>query len=105
MFTRIVLVIGLAILMIACGSAENDAAEKQSTADEIAGESPAEATVFDPLVEAMENARTPEKAETIATAKMVELCQKLIDLKVPAIHFYTMGTAKATRELLKGLLG
>ena len=57
------------------------------------------------LVDAMESARTPEKAEMLATAKMVQLCQKLIDFKVPAIHFYTMGTAKATKELLKGLLG
>ena len=61
MFTRIVLVIGLAILMIACGSAEKDAAEKQSTAEEVAGESPAEATVFDPLVEAMEKAEGVQK--------------------------------------------
>ena len=61
MFTRIVLIIGLAISMIACGSAENDAAEKQSTADEVAGESPAEATVLDPLVEAMEKAEGVQK--------------------------------------------
>ncbi len=61
MFTRIILVIGLAISMIACGSAEKDAAEKQSTADEIASENPAEATVFDPLVEAMEKAEGVQK--------------------------------------------
>ena len=61
MFTRIVLVIGLAISMIACGSAEKDAAEKQSTADETASENPAEATVFDPLVEAMEKAEGVQK--------------------------------------------
>lgn len=57
------------------------------------------------LVAAMENARTPEQADKIATEKMVQLCQKLIDFKVPAIHVYTMGTAKSTKDLLQGLLG
>ena len=59
--TRIVLVIGLAISMIACGSAEKDTAEEQGAADEIAGENPVEVIVFDPLVDAMEKAEGVQK--------------------------------------------
>ncbi len=61
MITRTVLVIGLAISMIACGSAEKDTAEEQGAADEIAGENPVEATVFDPLVDAMKKAEGVQK--------------------------------------------
>lgn len=57
-----------------------------------------------PWVEAMENARTPEKVFQIGTKKMIELCEKLIEYKVPAIHIYTLGRATATQALLKGFL-
>lgn len=55
-------------------------------------------------VEAMENARTPEKVFQIGTKKMIELCEKLIQYKVPAIHIYTLGKGKGTHALLEGLL-
>lgn len=57
-----------------------------------------------PWVEAMESARTSEKIFQIGTKKMVELCEKLIDYKVPAIHIYTMGKGLSVQALLKDLL-
>ncbi len=55
-------------------------------------------------VEAMENARTPEKVFQVGIKKMIELCERLLDYNVPAIHIYTLGKAKGTQALLKGLL-
>lgn len=55
-------------------------------------------------VEALEDARTPEKVFQVGIKKMIELCEKLVDFKVPAIHIYTMGKGKGTQGLLEGLL-
>lgn len=57
-----------------------------------------------PWVEEMENARTPEKVFTVGIKRMIELCEKLIDFKVPAIHIYTLGKGRSTQALLQGFL-
>jgi methylenetetrahydrofolate reductase (NADPH) len=53
------------------------------------------------IVEAMENARTAEQVRKVGIQKTAELCQQLIDYKIPGIHIYTMGRGGATRDLLK----
>ncbi len=57
------------------------------------------------IVEAMENARTSEEIRKVGIRKIADLCQKLIDYKVPGLHIYTMGRGTATRDLLKILYG
>ncbi len=55
------------------------------------------------LVDAMENAATPNEARMEGIKFTVELCNQLIEYGVPGIHVYTMGKGTATFELLKGL--
>lgn len=55
------------------------------------------------LVENMENAATPRETRKKGLEFTRKLCQQLIDLGVPGIHFYTMGRGTATYDLLKGL--
>ena len=57
-----------------------------------------------PWVEEMENARTPEKVFEAGIKRMIELCEKLIEFGVPAIHIYTLGKGRSTQALLQGLL-
>lgn len=57
------------------------------------------------IVEAMETARTSEEVRKVGIRKIAELCQQLIDYKVPGLHIYTMGRGTATRDLLKMLHG
>ena len=57
------------------------------------------------IVDAMEAARTREQIRAAGIKKMVELCHKLIDFKVPGIHIYTMGKGAATKDLLDAIIG
>ena len=62
-------------------------------------------SIPNPVVEAMENARTKEQVRKAGIAKTAELCQQMIDFGVPGIHVYTMGKGGATGGLLKELFG
>ncbi len=55
------------------------------------------------LVEAMENAKTPNEARKIGINYVRELCQQLIDFGVQGIHIYTMGKGTAAQELLTAI--
>ena len=57
------------------------------------------------IVDAMESARTRDQIRAAGIKKMVELCHKLIDFKVPGIHVYTMGKGAATKDLLDAIIG
>ncbi len=67
MIRKISLVLSLAIPMMACGSAEKEAAEEINDAAATAEEIFSEQTVFDPMVDAMEKAEAAR--ETIEKQK------------------------------------
>lgn len=58
-----------------------------------------------PIVEAMESARTKEQVRKAGIKKIAELCKQLLDYGVPGMHIYSMGRGTATRDLLKLMLG
>ncbi len=67
MIKRISLVLSLAIPMMACGGAENDAAEDEKSKTATAEEIFSEDTVFDPTVDAIKKAEAAR--ETIERQK------------------------------------
>lgn len=67
MIRKISLALSLAIPMMACGSAEKDAAEDNDNETATAEEIFSEETVFDPMVDAMEKAEAAR--ETVEKQK------------------------------------
>lgn len=61
MITKISLVLSLAIPMMACGSAQEDAAEDNNGEAAAAAEVPGEETVFDPMLDAIDQARAVQE--------------------------------------------
>ncbi|MEE8464070.1 MAG: hypothetical protein V3S53_04725 [Gammaproteobacteria bacterium] len=61
MITKISLVLSLAIPMMACGGAQKDAAEDNSGEAAAADEVPGEETVFDPMLDAIDQARAVQE--------------------------------------------
>lgn len=59
----------------------------------------------EPLVEGIKGAASPEEAKRFGTGYAVGLCRDLLDLKVPCIHFYTMGRSGAVADVLGRLKG
>lgn len=61
MITKISLVLSLAIPMMACGGAQEDAAEDNNGEAAAAAEVPGEETVFDPMLDAIDQARAVQE--------------------------------------------
>lgn len=61
MITKISLVLSLAIPMMACGGAQKDAAEDNNGEAAAAAEGPGEETVFDPMLDAIDQARAVQE--------------------------------------------
>jgi methylenetetrahydrofolate reductase (NADPH) len=57
------------------------------------------------LVTGIKSAGGPEQARRFGTDFTTELCRQLLELKVPCIHFYTMGKSGAVAEVLSRLMG
>ncbi len=57
------------------------------------------------LVRGIKEAGSAEQARRFGTEFAVRLCRQLLELKVPCIHFYTMGRSGAVAEVLGQLKG
>lgn len=57
------------------------------------------------LVNALENARTPKEERLAGTRHAATLVQELYDAGAPCVHFFTMGRAKDTVEVLEAVFG
>lgn len=53
------------------------------------------------IVERMTTAKTRKQARLEGIKFTIELCQNLLDIGVPGIHFFTMGKGSAVKEILK----
>jgi methylenetetrahydrofolate reductase (NADPH) len=47
----------------------------------------------------------PDDVRKLGVEIATELSQKLLDSGAPGIHFYTMNTSTATREIFEGIKG
>ncbi len=53
----------------------------------------------DALADALMNCKTDKDVELVGTKWSIEQSQKLVEAKVPGIHFYTMGKSAAVRQI------
>lgn len=54
----------------------------------------------DEIVDKMTNANTKKEARRAGIEFTINLCQELLELDVPGLHFFTMGKASAVRDVL-----
>jgi methylenetetrahydrofolate reductase (NADPH) len=58
-----------------------------------------------PLVRALQEARSPEEEKSAGIAWTTRLCGELLDAGAPGLHFFTMGRGAGTRWILDALFG
>ncbi|MCE1196398.1 methylenetetrahydrofolate reductase, partial [bacterium] len=58
-----------------------------------------------PLVRALQEARSPEEERAVGIAWATRLCGELLDAGAPGLHFFTMGRGAGTRWILDALFG
>jgi methylenetetrahydrofolate reductase (NADPH) len=57
----------------------------------------------DDLVQMVEKAKTDEEVRNIGVEWCIQQSKELMKAGVPVLHYYTMGKAKSTKEIAKGV--